>query len=88
MAEVLGLDGRAITGPVSENTPLAVLQKLVAAVEAGTLKPEKMLVIVEEAMPNNPGNVRHPTFDNGITAAEAVFLLETAKADIFEILRR
>lgn len=88
MAEIVGLDGKARDGAMPGYDTLSVLKGLINSIEDGSLRPQKVFVIVEELIPGERGGAVYPTFDNGITVAEAVFLLETAKADIFEKIRQ
>lgn len=85
---VVNLNGTPITVPAPEKTPLAVLQDIVAKIESGELALDKIFVIGESAVANDLARVIHPVWDSGLTCAETVFLLETAKADIFELLKR
>lgn len=86
MAEILGLNGKPLE-EIAEQTPLSVLKGIVAKIESGDLNPDKILVITEVTVREDRAKVNHPTFDNGLTIAQVVFLLETAKADIFDMIR-
>lgn len=87
MADVVGLDGKSLATPVPGKAPLAILEQFAAAM-AGGLQVEKLLIIAEVAVPDTGGKVNHPTWDSDLTIAETVFLLECAKADIFDLIRR
>ena len=87
MAKVVGLNGKPISPHCLSRPPLSVLKDLVASIEAGEVDPECLLIIAECRVKDAPGKVTHPTWDSGLMAADAIFLLETVKADILEFLR-
>lgn len=87
MAKVIGLDGKAISATGPQRDVLAAIEKLTAAMANG-LQLDKILIIAEVTTKGDLSKVTHPTWDSGLSVAETVFLLETVKADIFEIIRR
>lgn len=88
-AKIVGLDGLPVSGLELDETPLSVLKSLVVQIEAGGgLFLESVFVIATRPNPENPTFVSHPTWDSGVRAAEAVFMLEIAKANLLEALRR
>jgi len=85
---VVGIDGKPRDDEMPAVTPLSVLRSLVQKIENGEFAPEQVVVICAVSVPERPGHVTHPTWDSGLTVAETVYLLETAKFDIFEAIRR
>lgn len=84
-ATVLDMQGRPVSGEISARTPLVVLKELVTQIEAGQLILENVMVIGE--VPRG-SKVSHPTWDNGLTIATAIYFLRTAEHDIMEATRR
>lgn len=83
---VVDLEGRPVTATSLESSPASVLREVLEIIESGRMVPEKLLVIIQR--PYVGGTVTHPTWDSGITAAEAVYLLETVKFDLMQAMRK
>lgn len=87
MGAVLGLNGAPVDGALPEKTPLSVLRDLVKQIEDGQLTLETILVVGSRASDRDKSMVVHPMWDNGLTLAETVFMLEVAKADLLLVSR-
>lgn len=82
MAEVVGINGKKIETDDGYHGLLNRLKDMVAKVEAGEIKPEKWLLLVEMARPSNPAIIHTESFDSGITVAEAVYMLSGSIYDL------
>ena len=82
MAEVVSIKGDKIDAAFDERDLLARLKDIVAKIEAGEMKPEKWLLLVELPRQNNPAIIHTESFDSGITLAEAVYMLSGSIYDL------
>lgn len=82
--KVVNLHGEPAPDGVPAETPLQVLKTLVSEIEAGTKKVDTVYIIMEENV--DDGGVLHSSLDNGITAAQAMLLLEMERFDITHMM--
>ena len=87
MAEVIGLDGKQIEGELPSKTPLAVLKQVVAKIETGDLVLEEIYIIGIKPSKTNSANIIQESWDSGMTAASAVYVLESHKLEIIQMMR-
>lgn len=83
---VVGLDGKEVKQLTAKEKLIERLMALVNDLEEGTLVIDRFFMIAEVTNPNDRRKVTHPTWDSDLTVEEVVFLLEVAKADIFQMM--
>lgn len=81
MAEVVSIKGGKIETEDGRDI-LVRLKDLVAKIEAGELKPEKWMLLVEIARKDDPAIISTQSFDSGITLSEAVYMLSGSIYDL------
>jgi hypothetical protein len=67
--------GRPVSEAPEEPTLLNSLKAVIAAIESGELKAERFYLIVD-------GGTQSPSFDSGLTASDAIVMLEREKFHI------
>ena len=83
---LVDMGGKPLEAPPARITPLSVLKDIVAEIESGALEPEAVFVIVQK--PSANGKVTHPTWDSGVSVAEAIYLMETVKSNLLDAMKR
>lgn len=82
MAEIVSLRGDKVEADDGTKGLLTRLKTIVEEIENGGTKPEKWLLIVEAARPDNAAIIASRSYDSGLTLAEAVYMLSGEIYDI------
>ena len=82
MADVVSIKGDKIDAAFDERSLLARLKDIVVKIEAGEIKPEKWILLVETPRPDNPAIISTKSYDSGVTVAEAVYLMSGGIYDL------
>lgn len=86
MAEIVDVSGKRIEPgePLPSREPLEVLKSFIATCERSNIDLESVYLLVEFPQPN--GKVVRQSYDSGITAAEALVMLECEKTHLIKML--